>query len=146
MEYKDRLEYITDSNGDRYTINAGNADHDGLEISWKYKFNDQWSFSASGTFASNEWVAPSEGVEEIFSVPVEEIVGKKVAGSPQTMIYSELSYDNDIWYATITFNYWTDYYANHFNSNVEPDSGFDIIGLNDNGTLPSFNEWGIIHW
>ncbi|MDJ0837238.1 MAG: TonB-dependent receptor [Acidobacteriota bacterium] len=150
MEFEDKIESVTDSNGDRETINAGDADHTGLEVALNTQFNNNWTWSISASLADNEWTRvldydpnydydsdPDRRIPVMFGQSADQILGSKVPDSPQTMWWTEIAYRSDNWSAYANYNYWDDYYV------LFDNDGSDIVGLNDDSTLPTFSEVGI---
>jgi hypothetical protein len=142
MEFEDKIESITDINGDRETINAGNADHDGIEFSLNYMINQQFSFRSSFTFADNKWTDTNPNITNIFSTPVEDVVGKYVPGSPQTMMFLELDYNGDNWFGWLSYNAWDDYYVTYDNTNLNYKGVVQPL-LDESGRLPDFMEMNL---
>lgn len=130
MEFEDKIEYVTDSLGERTTMNAGNADHEGIELSYNWAINRNFRFSSSWTFANNEWT--DMNVQEIFGFDVEDVVGKHVPGAPEFMTYNELYYSSDTWYGFLSHYRFDDYYVLYDNS--------ALTGLEDDGTLGTCDE------
>ena len=97
MEFEDKIETITDSLGERDTLNAGNADHNGVEVAYNLAITSNWTFASSMTFADNTWSQMAD-VDEIFGTPIAEIVGKHVPDSAETIFYNEISYRSDSWH------------------------------------------------
>jgi outer membrane receptor protein involved in Fe transport len=155
MAFEDKIESVTDSLGNRETINAGDADHDGIEIAYNLQINNNLSWIASGTFANNEWTRvvdydpaidydnnPDLSEPFIFGLPAGSVYGKKVPDSPQTIVFTELAYHSKTWFGYVNYNHWDDYYALYNNSPVTDDEG-RLIGLDADGTLPTFSEVGL---
>jgi len=142
LDFENKIESVTDSNGDRETLNAGNADMEGFEISLKLQATEHLTWTASATLADNKWVSPNPNIDQIFFIDSEDIIGKYVPGSPQTMFFTELSYSQDAWYGFVNFNYWDDYYTTYDNTNVTY-RGLVMDTLNEDSTLPEFSEIGL---
>lgn len=135
MAFMDKITSITDSNGDRQTLNAGNAVHRGVELGYRLVIIENLSVKASVSLMDNRWVEMNSEVDEIFGTPVEDIVGKHVPGAPQRQAYGELAWDGERFSAFISDSYWDRYYVLYDNSQVD--------GLQDDGTLPAYNELGL---
>ncbi len=148
MAFTDKIESVTDSEGLRETINAGDADHDGLEIAYNLQINSMLSWVVSGTFANNEWARvvdydpnydyeadPDLSEPVMFGLDASTVLGKKVPDSPQTILFTELAYHSKNWFGYVNFNYWDDYFV-LYNNETE-------IGLDEDGTLPTFSELGL---
>lgn len=132
------------------TLNAGKARHQGLELSTKFKLNN-FDSSASLTLSKNRWV--SMNVDEIFGGSAEDIIGKVVPNSPETMANASIGYTfkelplKGKLRIGFTGKYWDDYYANYTNeyySNYILD-GEDFIADTTSVTssqLPYFMEFG----
>ncbi|PIE91446.1 MAG: hypothetical protein CR997_00915 [Acidobacteria bacterium] len=142
LTFENKIQSVTDNNGDRETLNAGNADMNGLELSFKWMVNDNFTWSASYTGADNEWTAPNSNIDVIFFIDADEIVGKKVPGSPQTMFFTELAYTEGNFFGYLNYNFWDDYYTTYDNTNVTY-KGVTLETLNDDSTLPAFSEVGL---
>ncbi len=132
------------------TLNAGKARHQGLELSTKFKLNN-FDSSASLTLSKNRWV--SMNVDEIFGGSAEDMIGKVVPNSPETMANASIGYTfkelplNGKLRIGFTGKYWDDYYANYTNeyySNYILD-GEDYVADTTSVTsskLPHFMEFG----
>ncbi|MCK5052311.1 MAG: TonB-dependent receptor [Candidatus Cloacimonetes bacterium] len=132
------------------TLNAGKARHQGLELSTKFKLNNLDS-SASLTLSKNRWV--SMNVDEIFGGSADDMIGKVVPNSPETMANATIGYTfeklplNGKLRIGFTGKYWDDYYANYTNeyfSNYILD-GSDYVADTTSVTssqLPYFMEFG----
>lgn len=134
MKFEDKIESIVDSLGERDTLNAGNADHDGVEVAYNLAITNNWTFASSWTFADNTWSEMAD-ISEIFGTPVDEIVGKHVPGTPETIFYNELSYRSDSWHGYLANYHWDDYYVLYDNSAVP--------GLEADGTIGALDEWNL---
>ena len=132
------------------TLNAGKARHQGLELSTKLKFNNIDS-SASLTLSKNRWV--SMNVDEIFDGSAEDMIGKVVPNSPETMANASIGYTfkgmplNGKLRIGITGKYWDDYYANYTNeyySNYILDGSYYVADTTSvtSSKLPYFMEFG----
>lgn len=132
------------------TLNAGKARHQGLELSTKFKLNN-FDSSASLTLSKNRWV--SMNVDEIFGGSAEDMIGKVVPNSPETMANASIGYTfkelplNGKLRIGFTGKYWDDYYANYTN---EYYSNYILDGTNyiadttsvTSSKLPYFIEFG----
>lgn len=132
MEFEDKIESTRDSNGDRWTINAGNADHDGFEIAYRGRLTKTLSVVSSWAKSSNKWTGFPEGTSEIFGFKVENVKDKYVPGAPQLTIFNELAYDSDTFFGYVNHSYWDDYYVLYDNSAIQ--------GLESDGTIGAFSE------
>ena len=103
------------------TLNAGQARHQGLELSSKMKWKN---IDASGslTLSNNRWTEMN--VEQIFGGNAEDMVGKVVPYSPETIINGSIGYTIDNMPLEgklrigFTGKFWDDYYANYENEYV----------------------------
>jgi hypothetical protein len=135
-------------------INAGQARHQGLELSIDGDLGPL-DMSSSLTLATNRWTKMN--VEEIFGTTAENMKDKLVPNSPETMAnfglgytFENLPYEGELRFG-VTGKYWDDYYANYTNEYFEsytetnPGSGEflpDSLTLKSS-KLPSFREVGI---
>ncbi len=118
MDFTDKIEYVTDQAGDRVTINAGQARHQGLELEAMARYRNL-DFRASATIASNKW--QEMNVQQIFGIDAEEVVGKVVPFSPQKMYAAELGYNMGNLRLGLGVNGWQEYYGNYDNTAKLPD-------------------------
>jgi len=132
------------------TLNAGQARHQGLELSSRMKWQN---FDASGslTLSKNRWT--DMNVDEIFDGDAEDMIGKVVPNSPEKIINGSIGYTfNDMPLdgkirIGFTGKFWDDYYANYENeyySNYVWD-GSDYVADTlsvKSSKLPSFLEFG----
>jgi len=166
-EYEDKIESVNipvtedyyyaseDSIGTReydagLTLNAGNARHQGLELSTKVKWMN-FDIASSLTLSSHRWVEMN--VDEIFDMDSNEMIDKVVPFSPETMANGAIGYtfknmplDGKIRLG-VTAKYWDGYYANYENeyySNYIYD-GSDFVADTTSvvsSKLPEFLEFG----
>ena len=132
------------------TLNAGEARHQGLELSTKVKWMN-FDIASSLTLSSNRWIAMN--VDEIFSMDADEMIDKVVPFSPETMANGSLGYTlNNLpldgkMRIGFTAKYWDGYYANYENeyySNYIYD-GSDFVADTTSivsSKLPEFLEFG----
>jgi len=134
------------------TLNAGQARHQGLELSSKMKLNNI-DASTSVALSQNRWT--DMNVDQIFDGDAEDMIDKVVPYSPETIINGSVGYtlnkmplDGKIRIG-LTGKYWDDYYANYENeyySNYILDgSGEDYIADTlsvKSSKLPAFLEFG----
>ena len=134
-DYKDKIEYVTipvknyqwDAQGDSIQsymvdesliLNAGEARHQGLELSSKIKYYD-FDFSTSLTLAQFRWTKMN--IEKIFDTSAEDMKGKVVPFSPEKMFNCSAGYTfhnlplNGKLRIGINAEWWDDYYANYTN-------------------------------
>ena len=131
------------------TLNAGKARHQGLELSTKFKLKN-FDSSASLTLSKNRWV--SMNVDEIFGGSAEDMIGKVVPNSPETMANASIGYTfkelplNGKLRIGFTGKYWDDYYANYTNeyNHIEDLDGDHIADTTyvKSTKLPNFIEFG----
>ena len=88
-QYIDKIESITDLHGDSKTINAGQATHQGVELSFKGDFGN-FDTNASTTLSRNRW--GDLNFEEIFHEDAADVEGKVVPFSPEKMASGGLGY------------------------------------------------------
>jgi len=164
--YKDKIEHVTIPVTEEYadsdstivtneydanlTLNAGEARHQGLELSTKLKWMN-FDVANSLTLSSNRWIKMN--VEEIFSMNSEDMIDKVVPFSPETMVNGALGYTfknmplDGKMRIGVTAKYWDGYYANYENeyySNYIYD-GSDFVADTTSVTsseLPEFLEFG----
>lgn len=89
MSFEDKIESVTNQIGERVTINAGEATHQGLELE-AHGHYQKYDGNMSLTLASNEW--KKMNVQEIFGVPAANVKGKVVPFVPETMFNAEVGY------------------------------------------------------
>ena len=165
-DYEDKIEYVTlpvteeyyhateDSIGiNEYdaslTLNAGKARHQGFEMTTKFKYKNIDS-SASLTLSKNRWI--SMNVDEIFGGSSDDMIGKVVPNSPETMANASIGYTfkelplNGKLRIGFTGKYWDDYYANYTNeyNHIEDLDGDHIADTTyvKSTELPTFIEFG----
>jgi len=120
MNFDDKIESVYNRTGDRVTINAGKAEHRGIEV----EAHGRWrKFDAmlSGTYSQNRW--KEMNVEEIFGEPAEEVVDKVVPFSPERMFHAEGGYNFGPFRFGLGFTYWDRYFGNYTNTAVLPAFG-----------------------
>ncbi len=166
-DYTDKIEYVNlpvieeyyDAENDsigineydtNLTLNAGQARHQGLELTTKFKY-DNFDASNSVTLSQNRWTEMN--VEEIFGGSADDIVGNVVPFSPETIInfsagytFEKLPLDGKFRFG-VSGKYWDGYYANHQNEYecVEDLDGDHIADLTStkSSKIPYFAELGV---
>jgi len=100
------------------TLNAGNAIHQGFELSGNVEyFNVDGSFSA--TLGRNRWEKMNKNHKTIFNYPAEDVVGQVVPYSPEKMMNTSLGYTFEKFPLKgklrlgLSTKWWDDYYANY---------------------------------
>lgn len=88
-KYTDKIENITDYHGDSKTINAGQATHQGIELSFRSDFGN-FDTNASATFSRNRW--DDLNFQYIFYENAEDVEGKVVPFSPEKMAAGGIGY------------------------------------------------------
>jgi len=88
-KYTDKIESITDLHGDSKTINAGQAIHQGVELSYEGKLGN-FDTKASATFSKNRW--GDLNFQNIFYEKAEDVEGKVVPFSPEKMVSGGIGY------------------------------------------------------
>jgi hypothetical protein len=113
MNFEDKIESVTNQEGDRVTINAGKAKHQGIEIAANFRY-ENLDGGISGTLAQNRW--KEMNLEQIFGIDAEDVVDKVVPFSPERMFSAEFGYN----FGAIRFgfvgDYWDRYFANYDNT------------------------------
>ncbi len=167
-DYEDKIEYVeipitnyyydeqndsiyTVQRDENLTLNAGNARHQGLELSTSVNYAN-FDFSSSLTLTRFRWTKMN--IEEIFGISAEEMEGKVVPFSPEKMTNFSIGYTlpdlplNGKLRIGFTGKYWDGYYANYTNeyySNYIYDGGEDYIADTlsvKESKLPAFIEFG----
>jgi len=114
--YADKIESTTLQSGDRLTINAGEAEHKGVELAASFIFG-QIDCSLSGSFAQNRWTEMD--VDEIFGEPDSLIVDKVVPYSPEQMASFGVGYTFNLPAGDLRIglngNWWDEYYGTYTN-------------------------------
>jgi outer membrane receptor protein involved in Fe transport len=164
--YKDKIESVTIPVTEEYadtdstivvneydvglTLNAGEARHQGLELSTKLKLMN-FDIASSLTLSSNRWIKMN--VDEIFDMDSDEMIDKVVPFSPETMANGAIGYTiknlplEGKMRVGVTAKYWDGYYANYENeyySNYIYD-GSDFVADTTSvvsSKLPEFLEFG----
>lgn len=137
MTFEDKIESVTNQNGDRVTMNAGEAEHKGIELEAAAKYN-KFDANISATLATNEWTKMN--VDEIFGEDVDDVVGKTVPFAPETMISGGAGYSpNKNWHLGLSFNHWDNYFMSYTNDQPILDANGDEIGR-ESTKLPVFFE------
>ncbi|MDA3813586.1 MAG: TonB-dependent receptor, partial [Candidatus Cloacimonetes bacterium] len=167
-EYVDKIEYVkipltqeryypaNDSIGVNefdasLTLNAGNARHQGLELSTKFIWNNI-DASSSLTLSTNRWT--DMNIEVFDNIPAEDMIGKVVPNSPETMANASIGYTfkalplNGKLRIGFTGKYWDDYFANYTNEyysnyiwNGVDEFIADTLSIKSS-KLPTFMEFG----
>ncbi len=167
-DYVDKIEYVdvpvtnyyydadndsiyTVQRDESLTLNAGQARHQGLELSANAKY-ENIDASLSVTYAKNRWVEMN--VDQIFGGDAEDMKGKIVPFSPEKMANASLGYTfrnlplRGKLRMGLTAKYWDDYFANYTNeyySNYIDDGsgGFEADSTSiTSSKLPYFFELG----
>ncbi len=165
-DYIDKIEYVeipitnyyydeqndsiyTVQRDENLTLNAGKAQHQGLELSTSVNYAD-FDFSSSLTLARFRWTKMN--IEEIFGISAEEMEGKVVPFSPEKMANGSIGYtlqglpmDGRLRIG-FTAKYWDDYYANYTNEydcieDLDGDFIADTTSVKST-KLPHFLEFG----
>jgi len=88
-QYKDKIQKTIDLHGDTKTVNAGQATHQGVELSFKGDFGN-FDTNASTTLSRNRW--GDLNFEEIFYEDAADVEGKVVPFSPEKMASGGIGY------------------------------------------------------
>jgi len=112
-KFEDKIESVTEQNGDRSTLNAGNATHYGFELSAVGRYKG-WDANISATASSNTWDAMN--VSKIFGVPAEDVVGKVVPFAPENMYHIGVGYTFSGIRLGLSADKWDRYYGNYDNT------------------------------
>jgi len=113
LNFEDKIESITDQGGNRETINAGKAKHQGLEL-MASGFMGPVDMSGSLTLAQNRW--EKIDVQEIFSEAADDIVDKVVPFSPEKMASASAGYTMGPLRLGLSTRWFDDYYASYTNT------------------------------
>ncbi len=115
MRFSDKIEYVTNQEGDRETINAGSAVHQGVELSANGRL-DNLLFGLAVTKSDNKW--QDLEVQKIFGQDKKDVEGKYVPYSPMTMINGEVGWQfgSIPLKIVIGVQFWDDYYASYTNT------------------------------
>lgn len=130
-KYEDKIEDTYLQNGERLTVNAGEANHSGIEFSAGLNMNS-FDAAVSGTMAKNRW--EKMNVDKIFGIDAAEIEDKVVPYSPEKMLNGSLGYTFELSEGRLlrlgtSMSWWDEYYASYSNT-------YDIYGgteTNDEG-------------
>ncbi|GAB4371364.1 MAG: TonB-dependent receptor [Calditrichia bacterium] len=117
MNFEDKIESVTDQEGDRVTINAGKAKHQGVEMEAAARYG-KFDGSASLTLAQNRW--QEMNVQKIFGLDAEKVVDKVVPFSPERMFSAQIGYNFGPFRLAFQTQYWDRYYGNYDNTAVLP--------------------------
>lgn len=133
MDFEDKIERVTEQDGNNTTVNAGAARHKGIELNGVYQ-KAQFDASGSFTFAENRWEDMS--LDEIFGVDAADVVGKVVPYSPERMANFGMGYkmmENKLRIG-LGLQWWDEYYGSYTNT-------YNLIdGSEAEAKLPSFFE------
>jgi outer membrane receptor protein involved in Fe transport len=88
-KYTDKIESVTDLHNDTKTINAGQATHQGVELSFKGDFGN-FDTNASTTHSRNRW--DKLNFKTIFHENAADVEDKVVPFSPETMVSGGIGY------------------------------------------------------
>ena len=113
--FEDKIESVTEQNGDRSTLNAGNATHSGFELSAAGRYKG-WDAVLSVTATSNVW--DEMNVDEIFGIPAEDVVGKVVPFAPENIYHAGVGYTFSGLRLGLEADKWDRYYGNYDNTAV----------------------------
>jgi outer membrane receptor protein involved in Fe transport len=116
-KFEDKIESVTEQNGDRATLNAGNATHSGFELSAAGRYKG-WDASLSVTASSNTW--DEMNVSKIFGVDAEDVVGKVVPFAPENIYHAGIGYTFSGLRLGLEASKWDRYYGNYDNTAVLP--------------------------
>ncbi len=117
MDFEDKIESVTNQEGDRVTINAGNAKHQGVELAASGRM-DAIDVQLSASVASNEW--QDMNVQKIFGEDAADVKGKVVPFSPEKMYSAEVGYNIGGLRLALGAISWQDYYVNYTNTEKLP--------------------------
>lgn len=134
MNFKDKIESVTNRDGDSETINAGEAEHKGLEVAINGKYQNLL-YGVAFTKSDNTW--QDMAVQEIFGEAAEDVVGKTVPFSPNTIVNGEIgwAFDDIPLKVVVGAQYWDDYYGSYTNTY---DHDADDTTPEKEAKLPSF--------
>ena len=136
-KYEDRIESIRDEQQVSETINAGNATHQGVELSVRGNYG-KFDVAGSLTWAKNRWDKMNDGVATIFSTPAEDVVDKVVPFSPERMANGTIGYQwNDIRFG-LGFQWWDENYATYSNDYEVYGADGQKTGEVKSSKLPSY--------
>jgi outer membrane receptor protein involved in Fe transport len=122
-KFEDKIESVTNQDGDRETVNAGNADHNGVEVALNIRVTPTITFNSSVSISDNKWV--DLDVQQIFGVDAKEVEGKVTPFAPQEVASYGLTYDNKVFSFGLSALYWDEYYGNYTNT-VQLPSFFEL--------------------
>jgi outer membrane receptor protein involved in Fe transport len=88
-KYTDKIESITDLHGDSKTVNAGQATHQGIELSLSGKLGN-FDYNSTATFSRNRW--GDLNFQTIFYEDAADVEGKVVPYSPEKMATGGIGY------------------------------------------------------
>jgi len=133
MDFEDKIESVTDLQGERTTINAGKARFKGVELSADYR-KDNFDAFASATIAQNRWRGMS--VDRIFGVAAADVVDKVVTYSPEKLFNASMGYRfmEQKLRLGLGLQWWDDYYGSFTNTYTL------INGEEVSAKLPTFFE------
>ncbi|MEE4312461.1 MAG: TonB-dependent receptor [candidate division KSB1 bacterium] len=129
IQFTDKIERVTPLQGERMTVNAGKAVHQGVELAANSKFG-KIDASAALTYAQNRW--DKMNLEQIFSVDADDIVDKVVPFSPEIMANVAVGYRFGDLRLGLGVNYWDEYYGSYSNTYT------DVNGNEVSAKLPKF--------
>ncbi|GAB4330895.1 MAG: TonB-dependent receptor [Calditrichia bacterium] len=113
MNFKDKIEAVTNQEGDRETINAGKAKHQGLELEANARYNN-FDATISATLSQNRW--QEMNVQKIFGIDAEDVIDKVVPFAPERMFAAAFGYNFGPFRVGLQGNYWDRYYGNYDNT------------------------------
>ncbi len=113
-KFEDKIESVTDQEGDRVTINAGNATHSGLELAANGAY-EGWDAFISLSIGTNTW--DDMNVDEIFGTPSEDVVGKVVPFAPENIYHAGFGYSFTTQFRIgLDGTAWDNYFGNYDNT------------------------------
>lgn len=139
--YEDKIESSLQQNGEYLTVNAGEAEHKGLELEAAMDMGNL-DASLAVTMGENRWTKMN--VDKIFHIDADEIVGKVVPYAPEQMANFAVGYtiplENSHFRIGFSGNWWDEYYATYSNM-YTPDNNDpfdDVLGEEIEAKLPSY--------
>lgn len=113
-KFEDKIESVTNQEGDRVTMNAGNATHYGLELAANVAYSG-WDAYLSLSAGSNTW--DEMNVSEIFGTDSADVVGKVVPFAPENIYHVGVGYSLTPQIRVgIDGTAWNRYYGNYDNT------------------------------
>lgn len=129
VKFEDRLLAVSQGPGivgnAAILSNVGGVDTKGIELVGSYKITDTVSLFGSYTYNKSEY---ADDVRNRTGAVVTATSGKTVVNTPESIVFAEAAYDNDVVFARLSANYIGDRYFTYTNNGGKVD-GRTLVDL-----------------